>query len=88
MEQVPLIRASVQGIVYLIESATGKVYTYNLEQPTYGGRRETIPDADKHMISKTNGCLANARIKYRDDIYEVMARLRQNLNPSSTPILS
>ena len=88
MEQVPLIRASVQGIVYLIESASGKVYTYNIEQPTYVGILETIPDVDKHMISKTNGCLANARIKYRDDIYEVMARLRQNLNPSSTPILS
>lgn len=77
--QTTLIRASVQGIVYLIESKTGQVYTYNLEQPTYVGMLETIPEADKHMISKTNGCLANARIKYREDIHEVMAKLRASL---------
>ena len=74
--QTTLIRASVQGIVYLIESKTGQVYTYNLVQPTYVGMLETIPESDKHMISKTNGCLANARIKYREDIHEVMASLR------------
>lgn len=71
-----LIRASVQGIVYLIESVTGNVYTYNEKNPTYIGQLETIPDSDKHMISKTNGCLANARVKYRNDIYDVMASLR------------
>jgi hypothetical protein len=78
MDPVPktLIRASVQGIVYLIESATGKVYTYNPESPTYIGLLEKIPEAEKHLISKTNGCLANARVKYRDDIKEVMASLR------------
>jgi hypothetical protein len=75
--QTTLIRASVQGIVYLIESKTGEVYTYNLEKPTFVGMLETIPESDKHMISKTNGCLANARIKYREDIHEVMANLRQ-----------
>ena len=74
--QTTLIRASVQGIVYLIESKTGQVYTYNLAQPTYVGMLETIPESDKHMISKTNGCLANARIKYREDIHEVMGSLR------------
>jgi hypothetical protein len=71
-----LIRASVQGIVYLIDSPTGSVYTYNLEKPTYVGTLEKIPEEDKHMISKTNGCLANARVKYRTDIKEVMAALR------------
>lgn len=90
MEQVTLIRASVQGIVYLIESASGKVYTYNTENPTYVGMLEIIPDEDKHMISKTNGCLANARIQYRDDIRSVMSRLREkkNLNPSRAVITS
>ena len=73
-----LIRASVQGIVYLIESATGKVFTYNLEKPTYIGMLEKIPEEDKHMISKTNGCLANARIKYREDVREVMRALRSH----------
>ena len=71
-----LIRASVQGIVYLIESSSGKVYTYNLEKPTYVGTLENIPEEDKHMISKTNGCLAHARVKHREDIRDVMATLR------------
>lgn len=75
-----LIRASVQGIVYLIRSQTGEVYTYNLEQPTLVGMLETIPDEDKHMISKTNGCLANARVKFREDIYDVMAKLRSSVS--------
>jgi hypothetical protein len=78
MESKTLIRASVQGIVYLIESVSGNVYTYNQTNPTYVGQLETIPDSDKYMISKTNGCLANARIKYRDDIKEIMAKLRSN----------
>ena len=71
-----LIRASVQGIVYLIDSPTGRVYTYNPAAPTYVGDLEKIPEEDKHMISKTNGCLANARVKYRPDIKAVMAELR------------
>ena len=71
-----LIRASVQGVVYLIDSPTGNVYTYNLENPTYIGKLEKIPEEDKHMISKTNGCLANARVVYRSDIRTVMAELR------------
>ena len=75
-----LIRASVQGIVYLIRSQTGEVYTYNLEQPTLVGVLETIPEEDKHMISKTNGCLANARVKFREDIYDVMAKLRNSVS--------
>jgi hypothetical protein len=71
-----LIRASVQGIVYLVDSPTGNVYTYNLANPTYIGKLEKIPEEDKHMISKTNGCLANARVVYRSDIRTVMADLR------------
>lgn len=71
-----LIRASVQGIVYLINSQTGHVYTYNTESPTYIGQLERIPDTDKHLMSKQNGCLHYAKVKYRDDIREVMASLR------------
>lgn len=78
MESFPktLIKASVQGIVYLIDSPTGKVFTYHPTTPTYIGDLEKIPEEDKHMISKTNGCLASARVKYRTDIREIMARLR------------
>lgn len=81
-----LIRASVQGTVYLIESASGKVYTYNPDFPTYVGTLEKIPDSEKHLISKTNGCLANARVKYRTDIKEVMATLRGAFSPISPQV--
>ncbi len=70
-----LIKASVQGIVYLIDSPTGNVFTYN-KNPTYIGKLEKIPDTEKHLISKTNGCLANARVLYRSDIRDVMSELR------------
>lgn len=73
-----LIRASVQGIVYLIDSPTGRVYTYNPKNPSYIGDLEKIPDEEKHLISKTNGCLANARVKFRSDIKDVMAHLRES----------
>jgi hypothetical protein len=76
-----LIRASVQGIVYLVDSPTGRVFTYNLDAPTYVGELEKIPDEFKHMISKTNGCLANARVKFRSDIREVMTALRSAAAP-------
>ena len=72
-----LIRASVQGIVYLIHSSTGAVYTYNVESPTYIGQLEKIPEEDKHMMSKQNGCLHYARVKYRHDIKDIMAQLRE-----------
>lgn len=83
-ETKTLIRASVQGIVYLIESATGHVYSYNPENPIYLGNLEKIPEEDKNMISKTNGCLAAARVKYRDDIREIMASEREKMNNSVT----
>jgi hypothetical protein len=71
-----LIKASVQGTVYLLDSPSGRVYTFNPEKPTYIGDLEKIPDEEKHMISKTNGCLANARVKYLPNVKEVMAALR------------
>lgn len=74
-----LIRASVQGIVYLIDSVQGHAYTYNPENPVFVGHLEKIPEEDKHTISKTNGCMANVRVRFRDDIREVMATLEQGL---------
>ena len=71
-----LIKASVQGTVYLLDSPSGRVYTFNSEKPTYIGDLEKIPDEEKHMISKTNGCLANARVKYLPNVKELMATLR------------
>jgi len=79
-----LIRASVQGIVYLIHSSSGQVYTYNVENPTYIGQLERIPEEDKHLMSKQNGCLHYAKVKYRDDIKEIMATLRSEKNETSS----
>jgi hypothetical protein len=77
-----LIKASVQGTVYLLDSPTGKVFTYNPEKPTYIGDLEKIPDEEKHLISKTNGCLANARVKYCPNVKEIMASLRNAWIPA------
>jgi len=71
-----LIKASVQGTVYLLDSPSGKVYTYNSDRPTYIGDLEKIPDEEKHLISKTNGCLANARVKYLPNVKDIMVSLR------------
>jgi hypothetical protein len=79
-----LIRASVQGIVFLIDSVKGRVYTYNPERPIYVGNLERIPEEDKHSISKTNGCMATARVCYRPDIREVMAAERLTHKIEST----
>ena len=71
-----LIRASVQGIVFLVDSAKGRVYTNNPARPVYVGDLERIPEEDKHSISKTNGCMATARVRYRADIRDIMASER------------
>jgi hypothetical protein len=77
-DTIQLIKASVQGIVFLVDSSSGRVYSYNLENPVYVGDLEKIPEEDKNTISKTNGCLATARVKYRSDIREVMNGERKN----------
>lgn len=76
MASLNLVRASVQGIIYLVDSVRGHAYTYNPQRPVYVGDLEHIPEEDKQSISKTNGCLAAVRIRYRPDIYDVMARER------------
>ncbi len=78
-----LIRASVQGIVFLVDSAKGRVYTNNPDRPVYVGDLERIPEEDKHSISKTNGCMATARVRYRADIREIMAAERQRKNETA-----
>jgi hypothetical protein len=78
-----LVKASVQGTVYLLNPTSGDVFTYDSELPTYIGKLEKIPEIDKHLISKTNGCLATARVKYRDDIKAVMQALRETRKPVS-----
>lgn len=83
-----LIKQPVGGTVFQIDSPTGRVYTYDPENPmnrTLVGMLEEIPETHKHEISKTNGCLAKARIKYREDIRDVMARLRREAAAATPP---
>ena len=84
-----LIKQPVGGTVFQIDSPTGRVYTYDPENPmkrTLVGMLEEIPETHKHEISKTNGCLAKARIKYRDDIREVMAALRREATAATAAV--
>jgi len=71
MATIQLIRASVQGTVYLIEPVKGYVYTYNPTAPLYVGVLEECND--KQMRSKSDGCLAGACVKFRPDLKEALA---------------
>ena len=73
---IVLIKQSVQGNVFYIESATGRVFTFHPTKPTHIGALVWLKDDEKHLISKTNGCLSQARVEYRTDVKEVMERLR------------
>lgn len=71
-----LIRQPVQGNVFYIESATGRVFTYHPTNPTYIGDLEVLNATEKNLISKINGCLSHARVRYVPGIKDIMARLR------------
>lgn len=47
------VRASLNGIVYLIDAQKGRVYTYNTEAPIYIGDLERIP-GEELMTSEGN----------------------------------
>jgi hypothetical protein len=64
------VRASISGIVYLIDSQKGKVYTYNLDNPTYIGDLERIEGIE---LTTSEGNLTGARLKLRNDWKTIMA---------------
>jgi len=66
------VRASINGIVYLIDSQKGKVYTYNPEAPVYIGDLERIPNEE---LVTSEGNLTGAKLKLRSDWDIVMKRL-------------
>lgn len=73
-----LIKQPVGGNVFLIDSPTGNVYSYdpdNIVKPRHIGVLEDIPEENKQDISKTNGCLAKARVRYLPAVREIMADL-------------
>jgi hypothetical protein len=73
---ITLVRQPVQQNVFYIESSTGRVFTYQPTGQTYIGDLVQLDSSEKHMISKTNGCLSHARVRYLPNIKEIMARLR------------
>jgi len=77
MSTITLVRQPVQGIVYLIDIETRRVYSYNPEAPLYYGTLELCEDKTK--ISKSDGCLAGYCVKYRPDLKEAIARFSHTL---------
>jgi hypothetical protein len=72
MPSVTFVRASVNGIVYFINSMTGKVYTYNLENPLYIGDLERIPGQE---LNTSEGTLTGAKLVLRPDWKTLMSNL-------------
>jgi hypothetical protein len=66
------VRASIGGIVYLIDSQKGKVYTYNPESPVYLGDLERIPNEE---LVTSEGNLTGAKLNIRPDWEDVMKKL-------------
>jgi len=66
------VRASINGIVYLINSASGKVYTYNPEAPVHIGDLERIQGQE---LVTSEGTLSGAKLNLRPDWEQVMNRL-------------
>jgi hypothetical protein len=83
---VTLIKQLVQGNVFYIESATGRVFTFHPTTPTHIGALVLLGDDEKHLISKMNGCLSHVRVEYLPDVKEIMARLRGNTETTALAI--
>ena len=75
MSSRSFVRASIGGIVYLIDAQKGRVFTYNLEAPTYIGDLERI-EGEELMTSEGN--LTGARLKLRKDWKDVMDKLNNS----------
>ena len=66
------VRVSINGIVYLIDSTKGKVYTYNPDAPVYIGDLERIAGED---LVTSEGTLSGAKLNLRPDWSQIMKRL-------------
>lgn len=66
------VRASINGIVYLINSTSGKVYTYNPDAPVHIGDLERIQGQE---LVTSEGTLSGAKLNLRPDWEQVMSRL-------------
>jgi len=67
-----LVRASISGIVYLIDSQKGRVYTYNPDSPVYIGDLERVVGEE---LVTSEGNLTGARLKLIPNWKPAMERL-------------
>jgi hypothetical protein len=67
------VRASISGIVYLIDSTKGHVFTYNPDAPVYLGNLEKIPGEE---LVTSEGNLTGAKLVLRKDWETVMKNLK------------
>ena len=73
------VRASISGIVYLIDSQKGQVYTYNPDAPVYLGNLERIPGEE---LVTSEGNLTGVKLKLRPDWEQVMKKLTVEQTPT------
>ena len=67
------VRASLNGIVYLIDAQKGRVYTYNTEAPVYIGDLERIPGEE---LMTSEGNLTGAKLLLKPDWVTIMEQTK------------
>ena len=70
------VRASLNGIVYLIDAQSGRVYTYNPESPVYIGDLERIPGEE---LMTSEGNLTGAKLNLKKGWEGIMNDLIQKV---------
>jgi hypothetical protein len=66
------VRASLNGIVYLIDAQKGRVYTYNPDSPVYIGDLERIPGEE---LMTSEGNLTGAKLILKESWESTMKDL-------------
>ena len=81
MATIQLVKASVQGTVYWIEQkdAEARVYTYTPDSSFLLFLGILERSDDKQMMSKSDGCLAGCRVKFRPDLKEALERFSHTI---------
>jgi hypothetical protein len=65
-----LVRATLNGVVWLVDPTSGRAYTCDTPRPTYMGQVE-VPDGAPRLLSSQG-----AAVRLRPDWRAVMAALR------------
>jgi hypothetical protein len=71
------IRAAIEGIVYLIDSKDGRVYTYNPKSPIYIGDLERVETEVYEFSTSKKSPTETLRVRFRPDWKEIMENENQ-----------